>query len=66
VPDIHCAYCTCRPGEIARYSSTTVLPSKSIYDAIKNGMNSDLNLTEVSPYNPTTKIAQFVSDFGFD
>ena len=40
--------------------------TKDFYDAIKNGMNSDLNLTEISPYNPTTKIAVFVTDFGFD
>jgi len=40
--------------------------TKDFYDAVKDGMNSDLNLKEVSPYNPTTKIAQFVSDFGFD
>lgn len=40
--------------------------TKDFYDAVKDGMNSDLNLKEVSPYNPTTKIAVFVSDFGFE
>ena len=40
--------------------------TKEMYDLMKAGANSDLNLTEIQPYNDKTKIAIFVTDFGFD
>ena len=40
--------------------------TKDMYDLMKAGANSDLNLTEIQPYNDTTKIAVFVTDFGFE
>ena len=40
--------------------------TKDMYDLMKAGANSDLNLTEIQPYNDTTKIARFVTDFGFE
>ena len=33
---------------------------------MKAGASSDLNLTEIQPYNDTTKTAVFVTDFGFE
>jgi len=40
--------------------------TKDMYDLMKAGANSDLNLTEIQSYNDTTKIAVFVTDFGFE
>lgn len=40
--------------------------TKDMYDVMKAGASSDLNLTEIQPYNDTTKTAVFVTDFGFE